>query len=49
VALGEPGVPVVCICAFAEDAAAMMVAASIPPTRICFADFIGSIWFVALI
>src|SRR4029453_534835 len=41
VALGEPGVPVVCTCAGAEDAAAMMATASIPPRRICFADFIS--------
>src|SRR6266550_4982415 len=41
VALGEPGVPVVCICARAEDATAITAAASIPPRRICLADFIG--------
>src|SRR5712691_1434871 len=41
VAPGEPGVPVVCICALAEGATAMTAAASIPPRRICFADFIG--------
>src|SRR5438552_3269252 len=41
VALGEPGVPVVCSCARAEDATAITAAASIPPRRICLADFIG--------
>ena len=41
VALGEPGVPVVCICARAEGATAMMTAASIPPRMICLTDFIG--------
>src|SRR6476660_4372144 len=41
VAPGEPGVPVVCICAFTEGATAMTAAASIPPRTICFADFIG--------
>src|SRR5437762_6520716 len=41
VAPGEPGVPVVCICAVAEGATAMTTAASIPPRRICLADFIG--------
>src|SRR4029450_13682078 len=41
VALGEPGVPVVCTCARAEGATAMTAAASIPPRRICLADFIG--------
>src|SRR5260370_31881879 len=41
VALGEPGVPVVWICATAEDATAMTAAASIPPRRICLAVFIG--------
>src|SRR5437899_12588917 len=40
VAPGEPGVPVVWICARAEDATAMTTAASIPPRRICLADFI---------
>src|ERR1700675_2280188 len=45
VALGEPGVPVVWICARA-DAAAMAVAASIAPKNICLADFIVLIWFV---
>src|SRR5216110_1066873 len=40
VALGEPGVPVVCICALAKGATAMTAAASIPPRRICVADFI---------
>src|SRR6266480_466303 len=41
VAPGEPGVPVVCICALAEGATAMTAAASIPLKRICLADFIG--------
>src|SRR5438046_10439798 len=41
VAPGEPGVPVVCICARAEDATAVAAAASITPKRIFFADFIG--------
>src|SRR5260370_10209097 len=41
VALGERGVPVVWICALAEGATAMTAAASIPPRRICLADFIG--------
>jgi hypothetical protein len=41
VALGEPGSPVVCICAFAEGATAMTVAANIAPKNICLADFIG--------
>src|SRR6476469_2775608 len=41
VALGEPGVPVVWICARAEGAAAMTAAASIPAMRICCVDFIG--------
>src|SRR6266513_6204659 len=41
VAPGEPGVPVVCICARAEGGAAMTAAASIPPKRIFLADFIG--------
>src|SRR6476660_3658728 len=41
VAPGEPGVPVVWICARAEGAAAMTAAASIAPRRICLADFIG--------
>ena len=39
VALGEPGVPVVCICAWAEDASAM-TEASVPRRRTCFTDFI---------
>src|SRR4029077_20059051 len=43
-ALGEPGVPVVWICARAD--AAMTATASIPRMRICFADFIVSICFV---
>src|SRR5882724_6576662 len=41
IAPGEPSVPVVCICAVAEGATAMTTAASIPPRRICLADFIG--------
>src|SRR5436309_707939 len=41
VAPGEPGVPVVCICALAEGATAMTAAAIITQTRICLADFIG--------
>src|SRR6266487_3839941 len=41
VAPGEPGVPVVWICARAEGATAMIAAASITPRRICLADFIG--------
>src|SRR4029450_12283169 len=41
VALGEPGVPVVCNCAGAEGAIAVTARASIPPMRIRFADFIG--------
>src|SRR6266581_7736332 len=41
VAPGEPGVPVVWTCARAEGATAMTAAASIPPKRICLADFIG--------
>jgi hypothetical protein len=46
VALGEPGVPVVCICALAEDAVATTTAASIAPRNICLADFIVFIWFL---
>src|SRR6185437_13384735 len=41
VAPGEPGVPVVWICAFAKGATAMTAAVSIPPKMICLADFIG--------
>jgi len=41
VAPGEPGVPVVWICARAEDATAMTAAASTMPRRICFTDFIS--------
>src|ERR1700746_238292 len=41
VALGEPGVPVVWICARAEGAAAMTPAASIPARRIRLSVFIG--------
>src|SRR6266481_8020735 len=40
VASGEPGVPLIC-CVQAEGATAMTAAASIPPRRICLADFIG--------
>src|SRR5437762_13546335 len=40
VALGAPGVPLICWVQ-AEGAAATRAAASIPPRRICFADFIG--------
>jgi hypothetical protein len=47
VALGEPGVPVVWICAGAEGATAITAAASIPQRRICFADFIGANLIVA--
>jgi hypothetical protein len=46
VALGEPGVPVVCICALAEDAVTTTAAASIAPRNICLTDFIVLIWFV---
>jgi hypothetical protein len=46
VELGEPGVPVVCICALAEGATATTTAASIPQRRIRFIDFIGAdCWF----
>src|SRR6187399_3207652 len=41
VAPGEPGVPVVCICAFAEGAIAINDTASMPLRRICLADFMG--------
>jgi hypothetical protein len=41
VALGDPGVPVVCICAFAEGAIAINDTASMPLRRICLADFMG--------
>src|SRR5438128_12533873 len=41
VAPGEPGVPVVCICALTEGAAAMTAAASIALRKICVADFIS--------
>src|SRR4029077_19584349 len=41
VALGEPGVPGVCIFARAEGAPAITIAASVPPSKICLADFIG--------
>src|SRR6478672_12987018 len=48
VAPGEPGVPVIWICwARAECATTMTTAASIPPRRICFADFIGISLIVA--
>src|SRR5262245_23360015 len=40
VALGDPGSPVVCICA-EEGATAMTAAASIPLRRTCLASFIG--------
>src|SRR5206468_6724600 len=40
VASGEPGVPLIC-CVQAEGATAITAAASIPPRRICLADFIG--------
>jgi hypothetical protein len=46
VAPGEPGVPVVWICALVEGATAITAAASIAPRRICFIDFIVLIWFV---
>jgi hypothetical protein len=41
VALGEPGVPVVCICAMAEEAAAITAAANIPLRRMRLSGFIG--------
>src|SRR5947209_19331217 len=41
VALGSPGVPLICWVQ-AEGATAMTAAASISPMRICFADFIGA-------
>src|SRR6266576_5253257 len=40
VASGEPGVPLICWVQ-AEGATAMTAVASIPPRRICLADFIG--------
>src|SRR5205809_7718614 len=40
VASGEPGVPLICWDQ-AEGALAMTAIASIPPRRICLADFIG--------
>jgi hypothetical protein len=40
VAPGDPGVPVVWICAWA-NAATMTATASIPQRKICLADFIG--------
>src|SRR4029077_16875095 len=40
VALGEPGVPVVCICAFAERDAAITATASIALRRMCLSGFI---------
>src|SRR5262245_55476946 len=40
VALGDPGSPVVCVCALTEGATAMTAAASIPLRRICRVDFI---------
>src|ERR1043166_2970487 len=48
VAPGEPGVPVVWICARVEGATAMTAAASIPLRRICLACFIGIIWLVVV-
>src|SRR5258707_1072121 len=39
-ASGEPGVPLICWVQ-AEGVTARTAAASIPPRRICFADFIG--------
>src|SRR6266513_5634745 len=45
VASGEPGVPLICWVQ-PEGATAMTAAASIPPSRICLAEFIGVIWFV---
>src|SRR6476661_8161470 len=41
VALGEPGVPVVWICALAVGATAMTAAASIPQRKICRVGFIS--------
>src|SRR6187397_2856521 len=41
VAPGEPGVPVVWICAGAEGATAITAAASIPQKKICRVDFIS--------
>src|SRR3954465_15580978 len=41
VAPGEPGVPVVWICACAELTAVMITTVSIPLRRICFSGFIG--------
>src|SRR6478672_8110113 len=41
VAPGEPGVPVVWICAGVEGATAMTAAASTPARRICLSVFIG--------
>src|SRR6266496_4277621 len=40
VAPGEPGLPVVWICALAEGATAMTAAASVPQRKICRVDFI---------
>src|SRR5207253_2654150 len=40
VALGEPGVPVVWICALAEEMPATTVAANIPRSNICLGGFI---------
>src|SRR5204862_5723393 len=39
VASGEPGVPL--ICWVQAEGATAMTAATIPPMRLCFADFIG--------
>jgi hypothetical protein len=49
VELGEPGVPVVCICALAEGATATTTAANIPKRKICLADFIGEFDLLLLI
>jgi hypothetical protein len=38
---GKSGAPVVWICAFAESATTMTVAANIPQTRMCLFGFIG--------
>jgi len=41
VAPGEPGTPVVCTCAFAEIAAAVMTTTKIPHKRVCLIDLMG--------
>src|SRR5437762_13258295 len=41
VALGAPGVPVVCICVLAEGVITMTAAANITRKRTCFVNFIG--------